>query len=136
MQVVLGAEVSGRQYTCSSATGGALSKQRITLREAHRRTTTPAKVELCSVVSGAAQLRAYEVEISADEGEPPRSHARLGSRRVPPTAPVDRPRLGTSRDLALLCSKGGMDLLLLALGHLEVIKGVLKFRLDFVEHFG
>ncbi len=31
VEVVLGAPVTGRLYTCSSATGGALSNQRITL---------------------------------------------------------------------------------------------------------
>jgi hypothetical protein len=34
VEAVLGAPVTGRLYTCSSATGGALSNQRITLLQA------------------------------------------------------------------------------------------------------
>jgi hypothetical protein len=49
---------------------------------------------------------------------------------------MDSPRLRTGRNLALLSSEGGQDLSLLSLGHLEVIKGVGKFRRDFVEHGG
>ena len=53
-----------------------------------------------------------------------------------PAAPVDLPRLGTGRNLALLGAEGGQDLCLLALGHLEVVHGVDKFLSDFVEHLG
>src|SRR6516164_442430 len=53
-----------------------------------------------------------------------------------PAAPVDRPRLGTGRNLTLLGAEGGQDLCLLALGHLEVVHGVDKFLGDFVEHLG
>src|SRR5215475_13836896 len=49
-----------------------------------------------------------------------------------PAAPVDRPRLRTGRHFALLCGEGGQHLLLLALGHAEVIQGVGQFRGDFV----
>ena len=51
-----------------------------------------------------------------------------------PAAPVDRPRLRTGGNFALLCGEGGQHLLLLALGHVEVIQGVGQFRGDFVEH--
>src|SRR5262245_2230682 len=53
-----------------------------------------------------------------------------------PAAPVDRPRLGAGRNLALLGTEGGQDLCLLALGHLEVVHGVDKLLSDFVEHLG
>jgi hypothetical protein len=53
-----------------------------------------------------------------------------------PAAPVDRSRLRTSRNFALLPSEGCQDLALLALGYLELIKCVAKFRRDFVEHVG
>ncbi len=53
-----------------------------------------------------------------------------------PATPVDSPRLGTSRNLTLPSAEGGQDFALLALGHLEVIKGEAKFRGDFVEHPG
>ena len=53
-----------------------------------------------------------------------------------PSAPIDSPRLRTSRNFALLSGEGGQDLSLLALGHIEVIKGIGKFRGDFVEHGG
>ena len=51
-----------------------------------------------------------------------------------PAAPVDRPRLRTGGNFALLCGEGGQHLLLLALGHVEVIQGVGQFRGNFVEH--
>jgi len=51
-----------------------------------------------------------------------------------PVAPVDRPGLGTGRDLALLGSEGGQHLLLLALRHPEVIQGVGQLPRHFVEH--
>src|SRR5256885_14538631 len=53
-----------------------------------------------------------------------------------PTAPIDRPRLRTSRDFTLPSSEGGQHFSLLALGHLEMIKGEAKLRSDFVEHGG
>jgi hypothetical protein len=54
--------------------------------------------------------------------------------RSMPAAPVDRPRLRTGRNLALLGGEGGQDLTLLPLGHLEIIQGAGQFRRDFVEH--
>src|SRR5260221_13136054 len=53
-----------------------------------------------------------------------------------PTAPIDRPRLRTSRDFTLPSSEGAQHFSLLALGHLEMIKGEAKLRSDFVEHGG
>jgi hypothetical protein len=53
-----------------------------------------------------------------------------------PSAPIDSPRLRTSRNFALISGEGGQDLSLLGLGHVEVIKSVGKFRRDFVEHGG
>ena len=53
-----------------------------------------------------------------------------------PAAPIDLPGLRTGCDFALLSGEGGQHLPLLTLGHLEVIKGVGKFRSDFVEHGG
>ena len=53
-----------------------------------------------------------------------------------PAAPIDLPRLRTSRNLTLLSVEGGQDLLLLAPGHLELIQGVDQFLGDFVEYVG
>ena len=43
---------------------------------------------------------------------------------------------GTGSHIALLCVEGSQGLLLLAPGHLEIIKGEAKLRRDFIEHFG
>lgn len=102
----------------------------------HRRTTTPAKVELFYVVSGAAQMLADESVMTADEGDLSgliRCSDHAGST---PTAPIDRPRLRTSRDFTLPSSEGAQHFSLLALGHLEMIKGEAKLCSDFVEHGG
>lgn len=53
-----------------------------------------------------------------------------------PTTPIDSLRCRTSGDFALPSGKGVQDLVLLALGYLEVIEGEAKFRSDFVEHGG
>ncbi len=92
--------------------------------------------ELFSVVSGAAQMLADESVMTADEGDLSgliRCSDHAGST---PTAPIDRPRLRASRDFTLPSSEGAQHFSLLALGHLEMIKGEAKLRSDFVEHGG
>jgi hypothetical protein len=53
-----------------------------------------------------------------------------------PATLVDSLRRRTSRDFALPSAEGVQHFALLALGHLEVIKGEAKFRSDLVEHGG
>ena len=53
-----------------------------------------------------------------------------------PAAPVDRPRLRTSRDFPRLSSEGGQDFSLLALRYLEFIKGAGQLLGDRIEHGG
>jgi|GEM_PF-4004119 len=53
-----------------------------------------------------------------------------------PTAPIDRPRLRTSRDFTFPSSEGGQYFLFLALRHLEFIQGGAQLRSDLVEHSG
>jgi hypothetical protein len=136
VEVVLGAEVSGRLYACSSLPGGALRNQRITLREAHRRITAPAKVELFYVLSGTAQILVDESEISADEGNFSSLNRCLDHACSTPTAPIYSARLRTGRDFSLPSGEAGQHFSLLALGYLELIKGEAQLRSDFVEHGG
>jgi len=92
--------------------------------------------ELFYVVSGVAQMLADESVMTADEGDLSgliRCSDHAGST---PTAPIDRPRLRTSRDFTLPPSEGAQHFSLLALGHLEMIKGEAKLCSDFVEHGG
>src|SRR5207248_5278680 len=51
-----------------------------------------------------------------------------------PPAPIDSPRLRTSRDFTFLSSEASQHFYLLALGHLEIIKSAAQLRSDFVEH--
>jgi hypothetical protein len=53
-----------------------------------------------------------------------------------PTAPIDGPRLRTSRDFTLPSSEGAQHFTLLALRHLEMVKGGAQFRSDLVEDGG
>lgn len=136
MEVALSASVTGRLYTCSSATGSALQQSDPLIAAGLRRSTTPAGVELFYVVSGAAQVLADEGVMTADEGDFSgliRCSDHAGST---PTAPIDRPRLRTSRDFTLPYAEGAQHFSLLALGHLEMIKGEAKLCSDFFEHGG
>ena len=129
VEAVLGAPVTGRLYTCSSATSGSLRCR----APPHHHTGSS---ELFYVVSEAAQMLADESVMPADEGDLSgliRCSDHAGST---PTAPIDRPRLRTSRDFTLPSSEAGQHFSLLALGHLEMIKGEAKLRSDFVEHGG
>jgi len=74
--------------------------------------------------------------MTADEGDPPVSFAVRITPGSTPTAPIDRPRLRTSRDFTLPSSEGAQHFSLLALGHLVMIKGEAKLRSDLVEHGG
>ncbi len=71
-EIVGGAPVTGRLYTGSSATGGALSNQRITLLQGaagappHHHTGSS---ELFYFVPGAAQMLADESVMTSDEGD-------------------------------------------------------------------
>jgi hypothetical protein len=79
-------------------------------------------------------MLADESVMTADEGDLSgliRCSDHAGST---PTAPIDRPRLRTSRDFTLPSGEGAQHFPFLALGHLEMIKGEAKLCSDFVEH--
>jgi mannose-6-phosphate isomerase-like protein (cupin superfamily) len=71
-EIVGGAPVTGRLYTASSATGGALSNQRITLLQGAAGAPPQhhtGSSERFYVVSGAAPMLAAESVMRAEEGD-------------------------------------------------------------------